>query len=161
MVSTLWIYYRVASDRNKLCEWLLACFEESRNTLNDLTSERLKPSQFLEPRQPESEDIPTRMLPLTYMNHSYLYLLWASVQKSKGWRIVFYPPLLQSALKGSRGQLAQHGQRTNSSQRSRNHSEQSRNSKKKKKKKGCITRILKSSRGNLIKNYIQLSLIDA
>lgn len=75
MVPTLWIYYRVASDRNKLCEWLLACFVESRNILDDLTSERLKPSQFLEPRQPESEDIPTRMLPLTYVNHSYLYLL--------------------------------------------------------------------------------------
>ena len=76
MIPAPWIYYRVASDRNKLLlEWLLACFVESRNTLDDLTSERLKPSQLLEPHQAESEDIPTRMLPLTYMNHSYFYLL--------------------------------------------------------------------------------------
>ena len=75
MVSTPWIYYRLASDRNKRCEWLLACFVGSRSTWDDLTSERLKSSQLLEPHQPESEDIPTRMLPLTYMNHSYFYLL--------------------------------------------------------------------------------------
>lgn len=73
-------YFRVASDRNQLCEWLQRCSVESSNVLDDLAWGRAWATSATGISIGED---PSRILLLTYVTYSYSYSLWASVQTPK------------------------------------------------------------------------------
>lgn len=81
MISTLWSYFKVASDGNQLCEWLLGCFVEFSNILDDLAS-RGALSQISHRNLNSQNSTKFPLGPLTYVTYSYSYSLWALVQKS-------------------------------------------------------------------------------